>query len=117
MATSVTNPASPATPEPSVAKRIESWCRENGYALGHYGNCQHGCGLPHLENVWVRPEWSPVDGDHVLLVTAESVIQAVCPYPWGDNDWQVRATRTYSTPAELKAILDRLARKPQGCWR
>ncbi len=116
MAVSVTNPAG-AVPQPSVRERVEAWCQENGYRTGHFGNCRHACGLPRIENVWVRPEWSPVDGDHVLLVTADRVIQAICPYPWGNNDWYTRATYAYSTPDELKRILDRLVKQPQGCWR
>jgi hypothetical protein len=114
MATSVQVPTESTQ---SVRERIKGWCQENGYRTGHYGNCRHQCGLPRIESVWVRPDWSPVDGDHVLLVTADRVIQAVCPYPWGDNDWQTRATYAYSTPEELKSILDRLVKPPQGCWR
>ena len=53
----------------------------------------------------------------MLLVTADSVIQAVCPYPWGNNDWYTRATHAYGTPDELKRLLDRFAKQPQGCWR
>ena len=117
MATSSTCSATPAAPQPSIRERIETWCRENGYVLGNHGSCRHGCGLPHIECAWVRPEWSPVDGDHVLLVGAESVIQAVCPYPWGQHDWQVRATYSYQNTDELKRILERLVRRPQGCWR
>ena len=116
MTASTPNGVRPAAREPSLRERIESWCRQNGYAIGHYGDCRHDCGLPRLECAWVEPEWSPIDGDHVLLVTADSVIQAVCPYPWGDSDWRVRATYSYGTPEELKRLLERLVRKPRGCW-
>jgi len=111
--------ASSVTPEasgPSLRERIEAWCRRNGYRPGHYGDCQHDCGLPRLECAWVQPEWSPIDGDHVILVGAETVIQAVCPYPWGHNDWRVRATCSYANTDELKRLLDRLVKRPQGCW-
>ncbi len=80
------------------------------------GSCGHGDGLPHIDAVRIRPEWSPIDGDHVILVGAAAVIQAVCPYPWGDHDWQIRGRWSYADTDELKSILERLVRRPQGCW-
>ena len=116
MTPSAPDPAAAAASASSVRTRIEAWCRENGYTTGHYGSCGHGDGLPHIDAVRIRPEWSPIDGDHVILVGAAAVIQAVCPYPWGDHDWQIRGRWSYADTDELKSILERLVRRPQGCW-
>jgi hypothetical protein len=40
-----------------------------------------------------------------------------CQHGLSLDNWYSRATYAYSTPKELKRILDRLVTPPQGCWR
>jgi hypothetical protein len=101
---------------PAPMDRIRAWLTENGFREGRHGSCRHLCGLPRIDAVRVRPEYSPVDGDHMLLVTPDRVIQAVCPYPWGQHDWYTLSVTPYATTEELGRVLTRLAKKPTGCW-
>ena len=99
-----------------VQNSIREWLKKNGYEEGQYCICAHTCGLPQVQAVWVKPDWSPLDGDHTLLVTADAVLQVVCWQPYNYRDWVIHTSHPYSNTDELKEILDKLVKQPVGCW-
>jgi len=99
-----------------VHNSIKEWLKKNGYEEGEYGGCDHGCGMPQIDAVRVKPDWSPVDGDHTILVATDAVLQMTCAIPYNYNDWTIQARHPYSNTDELKEILDRLVSQSSGCW-
>jgi hypothetical protein len=83
---------------------------------GIYGTCMHSCGLPQQELVMVRPDWSPIDGAHAVIVTAEAVATYGCPYPSGHCDWRLIGYAKYGTPDEMLSRVRERVEQPKGCW-
>jgi hypothetical protein len=81
-----------------------------------HGTCMHSCGLPQRELVMVRPDWSPIDGAHVVVVTAEEVATYGCPYPSGHCDWSLCSQATYTTPDAMVSLVQQRVEPPKGCW-
>jgi hypothetical protein len=81
-----------------------------------HGVCNHSCGLPQQERVMVRPDWSPIDGAHVVVVTAERVSSYGCHYPSNFNDWSSRGGTQYGTPDEMVSLVQQRVEQPKGCW-
>jgi hypothetical protein len=94
--------------------KLEEFIELKGYKLGTYGSVRHGCGLPH--GIQIKPNYSPIDGDHTLVVTGEKVMSCVCSYPWMHNNWRIRSSNSYSSPEELEKIIKEMANPPKGCW-
>jgi hypothetical protein len=99
-----------------VNAKIKKFVEESGFKEGVVRTCTHRSGMPGTRVMCVLPEWSPVDGSHTLVVTATEVISMTCLIPWGYNKWETRAQWPYTSPKELKEILDREVKKPAGCW-
>lgn len=104
--------------EQEVLHDIAAWARENGYTVGTYtrGPGQHRAGLPPC--VMLKPEWTPVDGDHAVCVTPRSVLRAVLHTPFNFSTWKTVGHQDYATLAELKAILETpgFIHIDPGCW-
>lgn len=81
-----------------------------------FGTSGHNCGLPNQTWVSVRPNYSPIDGAHVVLVTTEHVASYVNNYPSNFSDWRLRTRQGYSTPAEMVKAVQQMVKQPQGCW-
>ena len=97
--------------------KMKAFLMKSGYPLdGKFGSCRHTCGFPQAAFVMVRPEWSPIDGARVILVTFDTVYDCVCPYPSDHHNWKARGTYSYRIPEELTKILDRLVYQEEGCW-
>ena len=104
----------------SVKTQILETLEANGYKdrIGEaYGSWPHGCGLPSCERVCVQPEFSPIDGSHVLLITADQVQSWVLPIPYNHHDWQCRSNRYYRSPEEMLRLLHDMGDQPKGCWK
>ena len=93
---------------------IRGWLEQNGFKDGCYGICRHSDGLP--PGVKVKPDYSPIDGAYVLLVTALDIALATCRYPSLHNDWRIIRRVPYKSKKELKQILSELVTAPTGCW-
>ena len=100
-----------------LSKKIEEFIVSNGFETGVYGKycgCQHSCGLP--TGIKVRPDWSPIDGSHTVVVTEDKVHTCHCNTPYYHRDWHTVGTESYETQAELLEILERRTKPPQNCW-
>ena len=97
-------------------EKVKQFLTENGFKEGRYGLAQHNCGIA-PESILVKPDWSPVDGDHTLAVTTDRVISMTVLIPYNNHDWQIRASWPYTSPEQLKEILDREVKTPAGCWK
>jgi hypothetical protein len=93
---------------------LAEFIEEKGYEHGVYGSTKHGVGLP--TGIKVKPNYSPIDGSHTLVVTGEQVISCVCAYPWGANDWRIRQSKAYDNPEGCAKAIEELANPPKGCW-
>jgi len=85
-----------------------------GFERGVYGGAKHSCGLPH--GIKIKPDYSPIDGSHTLIVSGTMVKSCVCPSPWGHNDWRVYSSRSYNSPEELAKIIEEMSNPEKGCW-
>lgn len=96
-------------------EKISAWLAENGFEEGSFMNNYSSIGCP--PGIRVKPEYSPIDGSYTILVTPTTVQPFVCDKPWAYNAWRPLAEfHTYSSKEELKTILDKLVKRPLGCW-
>jgi len=100
----------------SVSDQIREFLTQNGFQTGFFCCCQHTEGMPKGEGVCVKPSWSPVDGDHTLMVTPTEVIQLTIRCPYNFNEWSVRSRQGYNNPGELLSALNKLVKQSEGCW-
>jgi len=101
----------------TVYAKIKQTLIDNGFgeSIGRiYGPTLHTCGIPD-PHIKIRPEYSPIDGDHVIIVTATFVASATCLYPSNYNNWHLNRYE-YSTPEEMIALVTKLAKPDTGCW-
>jgi len=104
---------------PSVNDKIKTALSEAGFAdrLGkNYYSCPHQCGLPKSSAIMVKPDSSPIDGAHAVIVTATHVSSYVCAIPYNHNNWMLRYSKEYKNQTEMIAAVDQLTRDSQGCW-
>jgi hypothetical protein len=103
----------------SVKETIEKTLANAGYEdrLGKcFGTCFHSCGMPRDEGVTVQPDYSPVDGAHVIRVTATEVASYVCHYPSNNFDWHLITRESYDSPEKMLQIVAERIELPTGCW-
>ena len=93
---------------------IRAWLEKEGFEDGCCGICRHSDGLP--PGIRVKPDYSPIDGAYVLLVTAIDIVSATCRYPSLHNDWRIIRRVPYKSKKELKQSLKTLVTAPKGCW-
>ena len=105
-----------------VTQKIKDFLISKGYELGscdEKGNktlaCSHTCGIP-SNGVLVKPNYSPIDGSHTLLVTPTSINRYVIKTPYFHHEWQIQSSRTYGTAKDLEKHLNRMLNAPVGCW-
>lgn len=81
------------------------------------GSVSHSCGLPTNQTfVLVKPDWSPVDGDHVIAVTTTEVASYGVRIPYNHNNWcRLRGTQ-YKTPEQMVEAVQEMTAEPKGCW-
>lgn len=105
---------------PAITDKISAHLNAHGYEgrvnTGCYGCVRHSCGLPRMPCVSVKPTFSPVDGSHVVLVTAEEVSGWTVACPYNYSNWTCYKRTPYSTPDDMLAAVARLADEPKGCW-
>ena len=94
---------------------------EMGFQLGIYGECQHTIGLPNETYVMVRPNYSPIDGACVVLVTPTKCKKYTCKYPSAYNEWNLYEADLYEGDNyrdlhELKEALNILVNEDPGFW-
>ena len=95
--------------------RIEAFLRSNGYRLGTY---QNDTQIEwHLSNggirISVKPEYTPVAGDHAVVVTPVSVQSWTVRYP--DGQWKAIGTgKSYDSPDELLELLPQFTKQKQN---
>ena len=102
-----------------VKESIRECLERNGYKEKLdkvFGTGNHGCGMPGGIRVWVQPNYTPIDGAHVLLVTPTTVESWVLPYPTNYHDWYRRTSMNYGTPEEMMKHVEYLSNQPRGCW-
>lgn len=100
-----------------LGKRMQKTVYRLGFRGGWYGSVGHSCGLPGGSRVLVTPEYSPIDGGAVVIVTPETVSMWVCPYPSNRSDWRWRESfGDYRSSEELKTLLLRATKQPKGMW-
>jgi hypothetical protein len=103
----------------TIKDKIEAALQNAGLSdrIGQfYGTCGHHCGLPQQEMVFVRPDWSPIDGAHTIVVTAEVVSTYGCRYPSNHCNWNLHCSMSYSTPDEMVSLVSQAVGQPKGCW-
>ena len=100
-----------------IQKRMQGTVYGFGFRGGWYGTSNHSCGLPGGARVLVRPEYSPVDGAAVVVVTPETVSMWVCAYPSNYSNWrQWEDFGEYRSEMGLKLLLENATKQPQGMW-
>lgn len=96
---------------------VHALLETNGIGEGRYSVCSHDSGLPNESFVEVRPEYSPVDGDCVILVTPTAVKMYGCAVPFNVHRWKLlRGVREYKTHDALIVMLKDWLKEPRGCW-
>jgi hypothetical protein len=95
--------------------RLRAWLEDKQYVLDQvFGTCCHNHGIPDVLYWGVQPQYSPVQGACVLLVTLTRVDRYVCKTH--SKVWERECTRAYDTTARLEDILEELTEQPVGCW-
>jgi len=108
-------------------KKVRAWLEENEYIevelpVGSPGwvkqstrtQPSHKGGLP--PGIYVKCQWTNIDGLRSCLVTTAEVIIANLHIPYMHGNWQIIQRRGYGNTDELKALLDREIPEPKGCW-
>lgn len=80
-----------------------------------YMCCTHRSGLPHYVAA-VRPFFSPVDGDHIIIISPTEVMSAVCFIPLNHHNWTIQNRSGYSTPEGMIEAIEKFSDAPTGCW-
>jgi hypothetical protein len=81
------------------------------------GTVSHSIGLPTNQTfVLVKPDWSPVDGNHVIAVTTTEVASYGVRIPYNYNNWCRLRGKQYKTPEEMAKAVEEMVAEPKGCW-
>jgi hypothetical protein len=103
-------------PDEKVREKITAFLEDNGYGDSRaYGCPNHFFGLPHHE-ARVRPEYTDIDGAHVICVSTTCVYSCTLAIPFNYNKWQVRKCKQYHSEEELLQVLEELVKIPKGIW-
>lgn len=96
--------------------KIEQYLIANNYRLGTYqndGRVEYPLSSGGIR-VSVKPEYSPHNGDHTVVVTPIS-IQSWTKRP--NKDWIAIGTgKSYDTPEELLELLPQFTTQNKGAW-
>lgn len=104
--------------ELSARDQIRNYLAENGMAerIGKvYHCCSHRCGIPSHE-VIIKPDGSPIDGAHAIVITTTHVMSATCSIPFNHHNWHIRHQVEYDNKERMLELVKNLAIKKEGCW-
>lgn len=76
--------------------------------LQEWRSVPHRRGVPRHDCV-VAPDYSPVEGWHVLLITPDTVLSCVLPRAQAGEPWQVRAQRRFETREQMLRRVESLS--------
>lgn len=78
-----------------------------------FASVVHRSGLPAFEVV-LAPDYTPKNGVHAVLVTANSVYTAALCYPEKDHQWQVLINKPFDEDYEMLELLTEMIVLPEG---
>jgi len=95
-----------------IRKNLEAAGLSRHICAGHT-QCNHHCGLPAGQPaVLLLPDWSPIDGAHLVVVTANEVASYAVRRPYTMHNWCRLQGLQYRSTAELRRLVNAFIRQP-----